>query len=272
MKKLLLSSLMMGMATLAQASAELPAAIKQKGEIVAAIMPNYPPMDFKDPATNQLTGVDYDLGMALGERLGVKIKWTETAFEQMVSALTTGRVDIILSGMTDTTERQEVVTFVDYFVSGPIFYTLQSREDLKEMTDLCGKNVGTSRRTTFPAEIAKWSKENCEAAGKPAVNVVGAEGSADARAQLRQRRLDAAVQGSETVPYIMGLEKNTFKPIGTPIAKQITGLGVKKSNPELTQAVAAAIQGMIDDGTYQAILKKWDLEKSAIERVTINGK
>lgn len=33
-------------------AAELPASIKDKGEIVVAIMPNYPPMDFKDPATN----------------------------------------------------------------------------------------------------------------------------------------------------------------------------------------------------------------------------
>lgn len=272
MKKLILSSVLMGLAVSAQASAELPAAIKEKGEIVAAIMPNYPPMDFKDPATNELTGVDYELGNALAERLGVKIKWQETAFEQMVSALTTKRVDIILSGMTDTVERQKAVTFVDYFSSGPQFYTLQSRTDLNDMTDLCGKKVGTSRRTTFPSEIAAWSKANCEAAGKPAVIVVGAEGSADARAQLRQRRLDAAMQGSETLPYIISLEKDTFKAVGTPISMQLTGLGVSNANPELAQAVAAALQSMIADGSYQAILKKWDLEEGAIERVTINGK
>jgi polar amino acid transport system substrate-binding protein len=66
----------------------LPAAIKDKGEISAAIVPNYPPMDFKDPATNTLTGFDFDLGNALAERLGVKIKWQETGFEQMLSGLT----------------------------------------------------------------------------------------------------------------------------------------------------------------------------------------
>lgn len=106
-------------------AAELPASIKAKGEIVVAIMPNYPPMDFKDPATNQLTGLDYDLGNALAERLGVKIAWQETGFEQMINALTTDRVDAVLSGMTDTAERQKSVTFVDYFTSGPQFYTLQ---------------------------------------------------------------------------------------------------------------------------------------------------
>ncbi|ANI54813.1 ABC transporter substrate-binding protein [Pseudomonas sp. DR 5-09] len=252
-------------------AAELPASIKEKGEIVVAIMPNYPPMDFKDPATNKLTGLDYDLGNALAERLGVKIKWQETGFEQMINALTTDRVDMVLSGMTDTAERQASVTFVDYFTSGPQFYTLQKNAATNEIIDLCGKKVGTSRRTTFPAEIAEWSKANCEAAGKPAINVIGTEGSADARAQLRQSRIDAAMQGSETLSYLKTQEKDMYKTVGQPISVQFTGLGVSKKKPELSEAVKVALQSMVDDGSYGAILKKWDLELGAIKTVTVNA-
>ncbi|MFW6749718.1 ABC transporter substrate-binding protein [Pseudomonas glycinae] len=252
-------------------AAELPASIKEKGEIVVAIMPNYPPMDFKDPATNKLTGLDYDLGNALAERLGVKIKWQETGFEQMINALTTDRVDMVLSGMTDTAERQASVTFVDYFTSGPQFYTLQKNTATNEIIDLCGKKVGTSRRTTFPAEIAEWSKANCEAAGKPAINVIGTEGSADARAQLRQSRIDAAMQGSETLSYLKTQEKDMYKTVGQPISVQFTGLGVSKKKPELSEAVKVALQSMVDDGSYGAILKKWDLELGAIKTVTVNA-
>ncbi|MNU18036.1 L-cystine-binding protein TcyA precursor [compost metagenome] len=252
-------------------AADLPASIKEKGEIVVAIMPNYPPMDFKDPATNTLTGLDYDLGNALAERLGVKIKWQETGFEQMINALTTDRVDMVLSGMTDTAERQASVTFVDYFTSGPQFYTLQKNKDTNEIVDLCGKKVGTSRRTTFPAEIAAWSKANCEAAGKPAINVIGTEGSADARAQLRQSRIDAAMQGSETLSYLKTQEKDMYKTVGQPISVQFTGLGVSKKKPELSEAVKVALQSMVDDGSYGAILKKWELELGAIKEVTINA-
>ena len=251
--------------------AELPASIKAKGELVVAIMPNYPPMDFKDPATNTLTGLDYDLGNALAERLGVKIKWQETGFEQMINALTTDRVDMVLSGMTDTAERQASVTFVDYFTSGPQFYTLQKNKDTNEIVDLCGKKVGTSRRTTFPAEIAEWSKANCEAKGKPAINVIGAEGSADARAQLRQSRIDAAVQGSETLSYLKTQEKDMYKTVGLPISVQFTGMGVSKKKPELSEAVKVALQSMVDDGSYVAILKKWELEQGAIKTVTVNA-
>ncbi len=272
MKNFVIPAVLAGlMASSFTMAAELPASIKAKGEIVVAIMPNYPPMDFKDPATNTLTGLDYDLGNALAERLGVKIKWQETGFEQMINALTTDRVDMVLSGMTDTAERQASVTFVDYFTSGPQFYTLQKNKDFNEITDLCGKKVGTSRRTTFPAEIAEWSKANCEAAGKPAINVIGTEGSADARAQLRQSRIDAAMQGSETLPYLKTQEKDMYKTVGLPISQQFTGLGVSKKKPELSEAVKVALQSMVDDGTYQTILKKWDLELGAIKTVTVNA-
>lgn len=272
MKNFVIPAVLAGLMTSSFSFAtELPASIKDKGEIVVAIMPNYPPMDFKDPATNQLTGLDYDLGNALAERLGIKIKWQETGFEQMINALTTDRVDMVLSGMTDTAERQASVTFVDYFTSGPQFYTLQKNKDINEIIDLCGKKVGTSRRTTFPTEIAEWSKANCEAAGKPAINVVGTEGSADARAQLRQSRIDAAMQGSETLPYLKTQEKDMYKTVGLPISSQFTGLGVSKKKPELSEAVKVALQSMIDDGSYQAILKKWELELGAIKTATINA-
>ncbi|WP_407310284.1 ABC transporter substrate-binding protein [Pseudomonas sp. nanlin1] len=250
--------------------AGLPASIKSKGFIVAGIMPNYPPMDFKDPATNQLTGVDYDLGMAIGKRLGLEVKWQETAFEQMVSGLVTQRLDIVLSGMTDTAERQKTVDFVDYFKTGPQFYILDSSTDIKVASDLCGKKVGTSRRTNFPAEIAKWSGKNCEANGRPAIQVVGTEGSADARAQLRQARLDAAVQGSETLPYIQSQEPGAYRVIGEPLTLQLTGLGVAKSNAGLSSAIIGALDAMIADGTYASILKKWDLEKGAVTKAQLN--
>ncbi|MFZ4963024.1 ABC transporter substrate-binding protein [Pseudomonas sp. Mn2068] len=249
-------------------AAELPASIKAKGFITAAIMPNYPPMDFKDPATNELTGVDYELGNALAERLGVKMQWQETSFEQMVNALTTKRVDIVLSGMTDTAERQKAVDFVDYFTSGSQFYTLEKNKDINQMTDICGKTVGTSRRTTFPAEIAAWSSAHCPADKQ--IKVIGTEGSADARAQLRQSRINAAVQGSETLPYLATQEKNTFKIIGTPMTVQFTGIGVSKENQELRDAIQVALQSMIADGSYQAILKKWELTVGAIDTVSIN--
>jgi polar amino acid transport system substrate-binding protein len=66
-------------------------------------------------------------------------------------------------------------------------------------------------------------------------------------------------------------EKDMFKTVGLPISVQFTGMGVSKKKPDLSEAVKVALQSMIDDGSYQAILKKWDLEPGAIKTVSINA-
>ena len=95
--------------------------------MIVAVVPNYPPLEFRYPATNALTGFDIDLGAALAQKLGVKIDWQETAFEQMIPALATGRVDAIMSGMSDLASRHDAASFVDYLRSGPQFFTQGSR-------------------------------------------------------------------------------------------------------------------------------------------------
>jgi polar amino acid transport system substrate-binding protein len=255
-------------AVMAALSAELPPEIRQNG-LKVAIVPNYPPMEFRDPATNALTGFDVDLGEALGKKLDVKILWQETSFDQLMPGIATQRFDAILSGMTDYASRQDVATFVDYLRGGPRFFVQQSRAaELKEPTALCGKRVGASRRTMFPQQIAAWSEKHC--GGSP-IQFVGTEGSGDARTQLKQGRIDAAVQGNETLPYVRDLEPGAYVPIGEVITVQYTGLAVPVKAKELQQALADSIDALIADGTYKTLLTKWKLNDNGVEKVTINA-
>jgi polar amino acid transport system substrate-binding protein len=188
----------------------------------------------------------------------------------MLPSLSTNRVDIILSGMTDLASRHATASFVDYLKSGPQFMVQTSRAaEFKDMVSLCGKAAGASRRTSMPAEIEKWSAANC---GANPIKVVGTDGSADARTQLKQGRIDAAVQGNETIPYIMGLEPNTYQPVGAAFGgAQLTGIAVAKDDTELQNALAGALDELIADGTYKTLLDKWHLTPNAIEKATINA-
>jgi polar amino acid transport system substrate-binding protein len=268
MKRLIAAALLLTAAGSAFA-AELPPEIVKAGSLKVAIVPNYPPMEFKDPATNTLTGFDVELGEAIARKLGIKIAWQETSFDQMMPAISTGRVDAILSGMTDSASRQDSATFVDYLRNGPLFFVQNSRAaEFKDMAALCGKKVGASRRTLAPKQIAAWSEANC--ASSPIV-FVGTEGSADARTQLRQGRIDAAVQGGETLPYIMDLEPGVYLPVGKIFATQFTGLALPVKEKGLQQAVVEAVDGLIADGTYKALLAKWKLSDYGIEKASINA-
>ena len=100
---------------------------------------------------------------------------------------------------------------------------------------------------------------------------VGTEGSADARTQLRQGRLDAAVQGGETLPYIMDLEPGTYVPVGEVFAVQFTGLALGVKETVLQKAFVEALDGLIADGSYRALLAKWKLTDYGVEKAMINA-
>lgn len=269
MKHFLAAALLCLPPGLALAAPELPPSLKASGVLRVAVVPNYPPMEFRDPATNDLQGFDVGLAEALAAKLGVKLAWQESGFEAMLPALQTGRVDAIISGMTDLGSRHEASSFVDYLRSGPQFFVQQSRAgEFKDMAALCGHPVGTSRRTSFPGEIAAWSAAHC---GDKPIKVVGTEGSADARTQLKQGRIDAAVQGSETLPYVMGQDPKAYAPVGAAFGQQFTGIAVAKADPAMRDALVGALDALIADGSYRALLDKWQLSADGVEKATVDA-
>lgn len=258
-------------ASVSATAQEVPARIKEAGKLVIATMPNYPPITFKDPATNELQGFDIDLGESIAKGLGVKAQWDEIAFAQMLPSLQTGRVDMVLAGMSDTVARQETADFVDYLKSGAQFYTSTAlAAEIKTPEDLCGKSVGASRSTNWPAQITEWSAANCVAKGKPAITVVGTEGSSDARNQIKTGRLQGAAQGNETLPYNQKLEPNTYVALGEPFSESIAGIPFLKTDPALRDAVKAVLEKMHQDGTYDQLLAKYGLDANKLPAITIN--
>ena len=266
---LVTASLMMAFTASAHAG-EVPEAIRKAGVLHLSVNAIYPPMEYKDTASDKLVGLDIDLADAIAAKLGLTIVWQESAFEQLIPSLQTGRSDFILSGLTDLPARRETMDFVDTMRTGAQFYTLAANAS-QVPTDLCGKRVGTSRSTAFPAQIQAWSATNCEAAGKPAIEVVPAESTADARGQLKQSRIDAAVQGAETIPYAMSLEPGAYRVVGAPISTLYQGIAFRKADTSFRDAVSDVFAGLIADGSYGKILAKWQLSGNAVAGPMLNG-
>ena len=236
------------------------------------IYPSYPPLDMKDPATGQLTGFDVELGQELAKRMATTFDLQETSFAQMVASAQTGRIDLFLNGMSDNAARRELIAFVDYLQSGTQFLVREGDAALyPSIVSLCGKKIAGSRSTTFPVDLAEWSKTHCEAQGKPAVVFLGADNSIDARSQLKQGRADAMGMDSLTVPHVQSQEEGVYRALGEPFKMTVMGIGVAKDNKALQAALQSALQAAIDDGVYAKLMAKWGLPTtSAIARVTIN--
>jgi polar amino acid transport system substrate-binding protein len=247
------------------------AAAAEPAHIPVGVYPSYPPLDMRDPASGELKGFDIELGRRLAERLGATFDLQETAFAQLVASIQTGRIKLFFNGMNDTAPRRELISFVDYLRSGTQFMA-RAADAYPDEAALCGKKVAGSRSTSLPGQIAAWSQAHCESQGRPAIVFLGADNNIDARSQLKQGRADAMAQDSLTIPYIQTQEPGVYQTVGEPFEMTIMGVGVDKSDAALQSALVKALQEMIDDGSYAALLKTWGLPaSSAIARATVNG-
>ncbi|WP_241665414.1 ABC transporter substrate-binding protein [Teichococcus oryzae] len=251
---------------------EVPEAIRRQGFLRVGIEATYPPMAYKDPATNERRGLNVDLVTAIGEELKLDIRWEEMAFAQLIPAITTDRVDFSGSSMTDLPARRERLSFVDYVSTGAqVFTTVTQRKGAAQPADFCGRSLATPRTTNYFPQAQAWSEKNCVAAGKPPIRVIGTEGAAASRTDLQQGRADGAILGAEYVVYLRQQNPGTFVAVGEPISRNLSGMAFAKDKAELRDAVAGALSRMIADGRYLAILKKHGLEKQALPAITIDA-
>lgn len=259
---------LVGTTALAQ---ELPEDIKKSGVVRIALDVPYVPMEFRDPATGELTGFDVELAKAMADTLGVKIEYQEGAFETLTPALQSERVNMIMSGFYDRPARREYFDFINYLVAGGQFFTSTSRDDLKEAIDLCGKKVSTIRATSYPEAMATFSTEVCAPAGREPITVVEESDVPQMLINIKTGRVDGAMQGLESIPAYMATEPDTYKPIGEPVGRALMGMAFNKKDTALRDAFVHALKQAIADGSYDKLIAKYQLELSSYKDVTING-
>ena len=251
----------------------LPPLIAQSGTIKVGTSPAYAPMAFKDPAdASKTVGADIDLANAVAKQLGVKVELVETPFDQLINSVATGRVDVVMSGISDTVDRQKSATFVDYLNSQGRFYsTTDKAAPFTSQETICGKKVAVSSKTDYYDQVKALSKATCEDAGKPAIELLGTDSGAAARLQIQQGRADLAVQGGEGIAYLEKFtEKGKYKVVLDPLPGTPFGAIVKKDDMQLANALLKAFQDIQASGEYDKILKEWGLEEYKLTPV-ING-
>jgi len=251
----------------------LPADIQAAKEIKVGSDVSYAPIEFFKEGTQQVDGLDYDLGQAIGDKLGVKVTFVNTTFDGLFPALQAKRFDMIMSAMTDKKSRQETDDFVDYFTSGTaILVPKGNPKKINSLDDLCGKTVALEKGTT-QADVADSQSQKCESNGKTKVNVLKLDKDTDALQQLKIGRSDADMNDFPVAAYNAQTSGNgnDFDVAGAQFESAPYGVAVPKANPQLRDAVQAALKAVIADGTYDRILAKWHVGDGALKTTEING-
>lgn len=267
----LVLGLMAGAATAQTAAEMVPADVRERGYLSVGIESTYPPMAFRDPETNERAGINVMLVDALGAVLDLEIRYEDMSFEQLMTSVASGRIDMIGTAISDLPSRRETMSFVDYLSTGAQpFGLVATASEMGASTDLCGHTVGAPRTTSYLPTLERWNTEHCVDAGLETMSVQGTGGASDTRLSLMQGRLDAGILGQEYVAYLMAQEPDTFATIGEPITRTLFGFAFGREYPELRDAVAQGVTEIMENGSYGAALEAFGMQSQALTEVSID--
>ena len=259
----------------AQIAGMVPEAIKSAGTLRVAMNIPYPPWEmYVEVGGDEVTGLDYDLAVALAAKMGLKVAVSQMPFDSIIPAIQAGKADTVLSAMYDSKEREEVLDFVDYAVDATgILVPAGNPQGITGMNDLGGKAVAVVSGSTQAKLLASLAPK-LKAAGKP-IEIVALPNSSDLLLALSSGKVQASLGDLSSAEYAAKTYEggNAFEVVNdpaNPVEPGVVGAGVLKSNRQLTDALQAALQSLIDDGTYAKILDKYGLASLAVESAEIN--
>jgi polar amino acid transport system substrate-binding protein len=245
----------------------LPQSVRDKGTLVVGSDIAYPPVESFASDNKTAIGIDPDLAKELGKKLGVTFRFENQTFDGLITSLTSKRIDVIMSAMSDNKKRQASIDFVDYFIVGTsIIVRKGNPQGIKSPADFCGKTVALQRGTTQD-DVAEAQKKACGAKG---LNILKFDTDPEALLQVKQGRAVADMNDFPVAAFTV-TKSSDFEIVGEQIEAGPYGIGVRKSDTQLRDAIQKALQALIDDGTYQRILQKWNVTAGAVKTATVNA-
>lgn len=251
-----------------QAAADLvPADIADTGVLTIGVDATYPPNEYKDDEGNPI-GWDIELADAVAAKLGLKTEYTVAAFANIIPSVEGGKLNMGVSSFTDNAERQKTVDFVDYYQAG-ILWASASGNNV-DPDNACGLKVAVQATTYEDTDEVPAKSAACVAAGKPAITIVPFDTQDAATAAVTLGQVDAMSADSPVTAAAIAASKGKLQAAGSSFEVAPYGYVIAKGS-KLVQAVQAAVQSLIDDGTYMKILEKAGVAEGAISKATINA-
>ena len=253
-----------------QLAALVPPEIQARGKITVGTNPPYAPNEFKD-SDGSIIGFEMDLIRAAGAMMGLEVEVNQMDFNLILPALSAGSVDVGATAFTDTEERQKNYDFVDFYSAGISWATQPGNENTIDPDNACGLKVAVQKGTYSDTDEVQGRSEECEAQGKPPIEKLVYEKADAAATATILKKAQAYSSDSPVIDFAIARSEGKLVRVGEPFDTAPFGMGVKKNNP-LGKALAATLQTMMNDGTYEAILKQWGLEDGGLDAVTFNLK
>ena len=243
-------------------NALLPDDIREAGVIKVGGPVSVPPAVYLEEDAVTLTGYMTDLTNAVGALLGVEIEYIDMPFPSLVPGLQRGSIDITLT-ISDKKTLHEVLDFVDYLGDGlRILVPAGNPNGFDSLESLCGHTVAVLAGSISVGVLTETS-ESCadplEIKEFPAVF--------HSQLAVRSGQAEATFGGGTALNYVAAtVENGTVFEVapGGPYTVQPDAFAFLKGNDELRDAVQAAVQRLIDNGTAAEILEKYGVDPNGL--------
>ena len=260
----------------------LPQRVRTAREIRVGSDVSYAPVEFYDAFAPdvldrpvgepepQVRGIDPDLATELGRKLGVRFTFVNTGFDQLIPSLKAGDFDVIISSMTATPERAREISFLEYFQAGTsILVPRGNPERIGSMADLCGNTV-TLQSGTIHEELVADQQRDC--AGRRIRARPLASGT-QVVLEVKFGRADAALADFPVAAYNAKVSGQgaDFQVVGEQIDPGPYGIGVRKDDNDLRQVLQEALRAIIQDGSYDRVLTKWNVADGSLKTAKVLG-
>ncbi len=227
-----------------------------EGQLTVCTDAPYPPMEFEDPETGEMTGFDIELMRAIGEELGLEVRVINSGFDPITSGqvFEAGQCDIAAASITITEERQENVAFSDPYFTADQSLLVKSDSDIQSLDDAAGERLGVQAGTTGEQYAQENAPDDTE--------IVSFDDPGDLFVALEAGDIVGVLQDI-VVNQGRALEDDTVEVVETYPTDEQYGFAMQKEDEELQQAINDALSSLQDDGTYDDIYDEWFGERDA---------
>jgi polar amino acid transport system substrate-binding protein len=222
---------------------------RQNNELVVGMDLSYPPFETID-ANGQPNGVSVELAKALAADLGRPLQIENIPFAGLILSLQNGRVDCVISSMTDTEERRKVIGFSDPYLSTGLALLVNGKSEARDLADLDqpGKTLVVRLGTTGET----WARENIRKA-----MVLAMDKENTAVLEVIQGKADAFIYDQMSVWQNQQKNPDTTRALLAPIRKEEWAIGVRKEDDSLRSQVNAFLKKFRAEGGFDRLANEF---------------
>ena len=218
--------------------------LDEKDSLVMATNAEFPPYEYYDG--NTIIGIDAEIAQAICDELGKELVIEDMAFDSIITAVTSGKVDFGAAGMTITPEREKNVLFTDTYAQASQVVIVKEGSDIKTPDDVAGKKVGVQLGTTGDIYASDLEDTTVERYNK----------GFEAVQSLLTDKIDCVIIDQE--PAKVFVEQNEGLVI---LEEHFTdeeyAIAVAKDNEELQEAINGALASLKESGKLDEIINKY---------------